>query len=372
MLLEDIALTLTPALGAKRIIGLLDHFSTSENVFRATREELIHFAYLSPVAADSIARRATFSQAEREVEYCRKNSISILTPSDDSYPPLLKMVNDYPHVLYAVGDVRPLAGRTISMVGTRRLTSYGDRMCHELVRDLSALVPDLCIVSGLAFGVDSASHRAALDHNVPTVAVIASPLPQVTPAQHTSLAADIVDRGGAILSECHSQTRYHNSLYASRNRIIAALSSATLLVESPTSGGSMQTATIADGYNRAVMAVPGRVTDPNSAGCNKLIRNKVADILLSADQVVRTLMWDCDAPADRVVTKALKMNLNEKQLSLLKCFNSDGPTSIEELCERSPYGVSEISVLLFELEMNCVVRMLHGNRCELLDVVVTQ
>ncbi len=372
MLVEDIALSMTPGLGLKGAVRLLEVFSSAENIFRASREELIHFAELNPAIAEAVVGRVAFAQAQREVEYCRRNGITVLASTDAAYPPLLKMANDYPHVLYVVGDPWVLSRRNISMVGTRRVSPYGDRICFELVRDLSAIVPNLCIVSGLAFGVDSASHRAALDFKIPTVAVVANPLPAITPTQHSALAANIVESGGAIISEFHSQTKYHNSLYTSRNRIIAALSEVTIVVESPLSGGSMQTAAAAHGYDRTVMAVPGRITDANSAGCNMLIRNNIAQILLSAEQIVRTQMWDCDAPADRVVIEPLCVDLSEAQTALVKCFTSDDPMSIHELCELTDLPISELSVMLMELELQGVVRMLHGNRFELLRAVVTR
>lgn len=372
MILEDIALTLTPGLGVRGAVRLLEVFASAEKIFSASREELIHFAELNPKIADSIVKRVAFSAAAKEIEHCRRHSITPITSTDPLYPPLLRLAVDYPHVIYVMGNIDALTQRSISIIGTRRITTYGDRTCNNIVRDLSGKIPNLTITSGLAFGVDSCAHRAAIQYGVTTVAVLASALPSITPAQHSSLAKEILERGGAIVSECHSQTRYHDSLYVARNRIIAALSSATIVVETPLKGGSIITADIASGYDRAVFAVPGRVTDINSAGCNSLIASNRAMIYTTPERLIRELMWDCTAATDRAVVTPLTTSLTTEQEAIVRCFRDDEALSIEELCERSGCGVSELSTILTELELEAVVRMLPGSRFELLQVVVSR
>ncbi len=372
MILEDIALSLTPGLGCKGAVRLLEVFSTAEKIFAASREELVHFAELNPTIADAIVRRVAFAQAERELEHCRRNSIIPIASTDSIYPTLLREIPDYPHVIYVTGDPSALLRRSVSIVGTRRISAYGDRCCNNIVKDLGEKVDDLTIVSGLAFGVDSSAHRAALQYNIPTVAVVANPLPSVTPAQHRGLADEIIERGGAIVSECHSQTKYRSSLYIARNRIVAALSGATIIVETPASGGSMTTASMANSYHRLVMAIPGRISDNNSAGCNMLIRNNRAQIYLSAEGLIREMMWDSKAPTDRVVVESLFSDFTEEQTAIIKCFEAEDSLSIEELCLRSGGNVSTLSVTLTELELLGVVRMLPGSRYELLNAVVAR
>ncbi|MFI3317284.1 MAG: DNA-processing protein DprA [Rikenellaceae bacterium] len=371
MIVEDIALTLTPGLNLKGAVRLLEVFSTAENIFRASHEELTHFAQLNPRVATAVVNRVAFAQAQREVEYCRKNAIEIITSRDDVYPELLRHTPDYPPALYLIGNKEALKGRCVSIVGTRRITSYGDRMTHEAVKGLAAQLPDLTIVSGLAFGVDGSAHRAALAYGATTVAVVANPLPAVTPTQHTGLADDIIKNGGAIISECHSQTKYHPSLYLDRNRIIATMSSVTIIAESPKSGGSMVTAKIADSYDRTVMAIPGRQTDKNSEGCNSLISSRVAQLYMSPEHLIRTMMWDVDAPADRVVTQPLAIALSPEQQSLLTHFGADEILDIEELGLRSKLETSTLLSLLMELELQGVLHVVRGNRVELLNVVAT-
>ncbi|MFI3281874.1 MAG: DNA-processing protein DprA [Rikenellaceae bacterium] len=372
MNIEDIALTLTPGLGPKGAARLLEVFFSAEKIFAASRAELIHFAELNPKIADAIVGRVAFPQAKMEMEYCRRKGITAIASTDEQYPPLLRHTPDYPHVIYVMGNVAALKLRAVSIVGTRRLSSYGDRVCLNMVRNLGEKLSDLVVVSGLALGVDGAAHRAAIHYDIPTIAVLPNALPAITPTQHTALAAEIIERGGAIISEFHSQTKQCRNLYHSRNRIIAGLSGVTVVVESPAAGGSMNTALTADGYERLVMAVPGRLTDVNSAGCNRLIATKVAQLYMSEDQLIREMMWDCDAPADRAVVVPLNSDFTPIQQSILNSFTSDDPLSIEELCDRSGLGVSELSVQLMELELSGVMRMLPGNRYEILNVVVAK
>ena len=248
------------------------------------------------------------------------------------------------------------------MVGTRNATPYGQTMCNRLVEGLAAQVPGLCIVSGLAFGIDVAAHRAALAAEVPTVAVLANPLPEVTPAQHTAVARDILDHGGALVTELHSQTRQNGTAYIARNRIIAGLSAGCIVVESPDSGGSLVTAHCADDYDRSVMAVPGRATDRMSAGTNHLIRNRKAQLVLTADDIVRELMWDLGAEPATLRPKPATPQLTPDETGLLGCFRTDDPLSHETLSELSGLDPGELATLLVGLELAGAVRQLPGNR----------
>lgn len=296
MTLEDIALQMTPGIGVKGAAHLLEVFGDARRIFAASHDELAGAARLRPEPLRAILQRKGFPAAERELLYCRRNGIRPIASTDPEYPPLLRDIPDPPHVIYLRGELRALHMRCLSVVGTRTATPYGETMCHALIERLAERVDELSIVSGLAFGIDAAAHRAALACRVPTVAVVANPLPGVTPTQHAGLARDILEQGGALLTELHSQTRQNGSLFLARNRIIAALSAGTLVVESPASGGSLFTAHCADGYNRTVMALPGRVTDRMSAGTNFLIRNQKAQMILTADDIITELQWENAAP----------------------------------------------------------------------------
>jgi DNA processing protein len=216
-------------------------------------------------------------------------------------------------------------------------------------------VPDLCIVSGLAFGIDAHCHRAALRYTVPTVAVIASTLPDVTPAQNSALARDMIDNGGAIVSECHSNSKQTGDFYLSRNRIIAGMSEGTVVVEAPRESGALSTAEFASGYNRTVMAVPARATDETSYGSNSLITRQQAAAVCWGEDVIRALAWDLYVPevGERPVTA--KPGLTDDEQALLKLFPSGEPISADKLAELSGLGHTALASLLLTLELTKMV-----------------
>lgn len=362
MTVEDIALQMTPGIGVKGAVHLLETFGCAAQIFAASEEELIRRAELRPESARQILKRTGFSPAEKELKYCRKHEITAIASTDPAYPPLLREIPDYPHVIYVKGDPQALCARCLSIVGTREATPYGQSMCNKLVEQLSRRVPRLVVVSGLAFGIDAAAHRAALAAGVPTVAVLPCSLPGVVPTQHTALARDILDHGGALLTELHGQTRHNGTAYTARNRIIAALSVGTLVVESPDSGGSLLTAHFADGYDRTVMALPGRATDRASSGTNRLIRNRKAQLVLSAEDIIVATGWDLEPePATlRPATETPALTRDEE--GLLGCFRTSDPLSVETLRELTGLDPGELAALLLGLELTGMLKQLPGNR----------
>ena len=309
---EDIALQMTPGIGVKSAVHLLECFGSAARIFAATEEELTGRAALRPEAARQIVRRKGFPAAERELEHCRRNGLIAVASTDPQYPALLRETPDYPHVLYIKGDAEALTARCIAVVGTRDATPYGQHMCNRLIEGLAERVPGLCIVSGLAFGIDAAAHRAALAAGVRTVAVLANPLPGVTPAQHAGLARDILDHGGALVTELPSQTKQNGSFYLARNRIIAALGAGCVVVESPDSGGSLFTA---------------HGPDPAT------LRPKVPTPELTPDEA-----------------------------GLLGCFRTNDPVTTEHLAGASGLDPGTLATLLVGLELAGAVRQLPGNR----------
>ena len=362
MTIEDIALQMTPGIGVKGAVHLLGIFGDARGIFAAAPEELAMKAVLREDIIRNIVHRKGFAAAEKELGYCRRNSIAAIASTDPEFPVLLREIPDYPHVLYLKGNAAALSARCVAMVGTRRATPYGQTMCNRLVEGLAAQVPELCIVSGLAFGIDVAAHRAALAAGVRTVAVLANPLPGVMPAQHTAVARDILDHGGALGTELHSQTRQNGTAYLARNRIIAGLGAGCVVVESPDSGGSLATAHCADGYDRSVMAVPGRATDGMSSGTNHLIRNRKAQLVMTADDIVRELMWDLGPEPAAFREKPSTPELTPDEAGLLGCFRTDDPLAVETLAELSGLDPGELAALLVGLELAGAVRQLPGNR----------
>lgn len=371
MIVEDIALTMTYGVGVKSSVHLLDIFGSAERVFAASTDELIAKAEARNEVARNIVERKAFSMAEREIAYCAKHNIKAIASTDAEYPKFLREINDYPHVIYVKGSVEALSKRCLSIVGTREATEYGKLMCMNLVRGLAQRVPDICIVSGLAFGIDSEAHRAALAENVPTVAVLPCTLSEIVPAQHANIAKSIVDNGGALVSELHSQVKQKGVFYTPRNRIIAALSVGTVVIESPADGGSLITVAYADGYNRTVMAYPGRANDRMSSATNRLIHNQKAQMVMSADDVINELMWDVNLPDIRARPRPANIELTADDVGLLNCFRSNDPLAITDIAELSGMDIGMLSALLLGLEVSGAVRLLPGNRYERLIAIDT-
>lgn len=361
MILEDLAISFVPNLGTRGIVHLLDIFGNTDRIYAASEEELRVRAQLRPDIARSIAQRVGFAEAERELHYAADNDIEITAFGDEHYPRLLGEISDRPHIIYSVGDISVLnSPHTISVVGTRRITPYGEKACQRLIRDLAEMFPDLVVTSGLAFGVDAAAHHAAIDGSVRTVGVVANPLPKVTPAQHTTLAKGIVKEGGAVITELSSATKQNGNYYIPRNRIVAAVSEGLLVVESPANGGSLSTVRAADSYARTIMAVPGRIGDAMSVGTNHLIKSNLAHLVTSAEDIAAVLGWQ----AQGVMPKKLHYEPREMttiEAQIMACFVDGGdPVSLDDIAEQCAISTAEASAKLLDMELSGVVRQLPG------------
>ena len=362
MQLESIALSFVPNLGTRGAVHLVECFGSAEAVYAATEEELIVRADLRRDIARSIVQRKGFSEAERELAYCSRNGITPLCSTNAAYPSLLREIDDYPVVLYVCGNVEALSRPSVAFVGTRKMSAYGQRMCEGLVESLKAIVPDVSIVSGLAYGVDGASHRAALMADATTVGVLANTLPSVTPVANERLAAEMVARGGALVTELNSQTKQNGRYFIPRNRIIAGLCAGVVVVESGESGGSLSTAAFADGYNRQVMAVPGRASDSNSRGCNLLIRNRKAQLVLSGEDIARELMWEFGLDSEPTKRRRA-VALTDEEQAFMELFDSE-PIGIDDLAVRSGLAAGALTLMLMNLELSGAIRPLPGKRYE--------
>ena len=361
MKLDELALTFVPDLGSRGIVHLMDIYDSAESIYAQKEHNLIVCAELRGDIAKRITQRVGYAEAEREIRYCEEHGITVTSYNDSSYPPLLREVVDRPHVIYSMGDLEALqSNHILSVVGTRRITSYGEGVCAKLIPELAEMYPDLVIVSGLAFGVDAAAHRAALAAGVRTVGVIANKLPDITPAQHRSLAKDMLSNGGAIITELHSQSKQNGSFYIPRNRIIAGVAEGLLVVESPANGGSLSTARAADAYSRTIMAVPGRINDSRSDGPNHLIKTNVAQLITSAQDIATTLGWEVEgAMPEKINFSPRKMNSKEIAIYDSLTDNSDG-LSMEKMADITGLSIAEVSAVLLNMELSGIVRQLPG------------
>lgn len=363
MLIDELALTFVPELGVRGVAHLMDIYGDAESVYAQSEEMLILRAELRRDIAARISQRAGYAEAEQEVRYCEEKGVKITSYLDPDYPTHLREVPDRPHILYSVGDIGLLSSpHILSVVGTRRMSSYGETVCSRLIAELAEMFPDLVVVSGLAYGVDAMAHRTALFEKVKTVGVVANKLPEVMPVQNRHLADEILKDGGAIISELNSHTKQNGTYYIPRNRIIAGVSEGLLLIESPANGGSISTAKAADAYSRAVMAVPGRINDSRSEGANHLIKSNIAQLVTSAADIAAALGWEVEGAMPEKMHYAPRgVNAKERAVLMSLADNSDGLT-IENVSDRTELSVSEVSAILLNMELSGLVRQLPGRR----------
>lgn len=302
-------------------------------------------------------------RCEEEMAWAGQHGVECISIMDSRYPARLKECEDAPLMLYCRGGGNLNARRIVSMVGTRKITDYGRQLCEQFIRDLSALCPEVMIVSGLAYGVDVCCHRQALANDVPTVGVLAHGLDRIYPAMHRD-TAEAMTRNGALLTEFMSRTSMEKRFFVQRNRIVAGCADATIVVESAAKGGSLLTADTAHGYGRPVFAFPGRIDDTCSAGCNRLIADNKAEILLGAEDFVAAMGWQSDKARSKQLADGIQQELfprltGEEQL-VADALSQHESMQLNHISEATGIGVSRLSGLLFTMEMNGTVRMTSG------------
>ncbi len=386
------ALSLTKGVGNVTIKKLIGRYFSAENIFSVSYEELIEEGGLSPKQAAEIRDRSAFRAAEAEMAQCKKYDITPIALVDQEYPTPLRHIHDAPHILYVQGDVSLLTRNLISMIGTRSADAYGLLASEKIVESIAKKIYNPVIVSGLAFGIDSYCHGAALANNVPTIAVLPCSLPNIMPPAHAALAANILKKGGALISDMHSAQGGAGKSYISRNRIIAGMSLGTILVESGYEGGAMTTMELVDRMDRVAMAVPGRMTDYYSVGCNMLINQGKAVSVTSANDIVRALGWEYRTIESRVEVDETKLEpravsggksageeassgvvattpigevidpatLSSDQLSMLSSMLTSDPIHISALAKMNPMPMSRLNSLLIEMELLGLIKSHAG------------
>lgn len=335
-----------------------------EDFFGQTTRELVKRLDISNKALfESLPREEAVVRARKESELIDKHHIKAVFLLDDDYPKRLSAVEDAPIILYKLGETDLDSEQIASIVGTRRPTPYGVDFCGKLIKELSEYFPDIVITSGLAYGIDAIAHTKALECNVPTIAVVAHGLNMIYPAAHRDLARTILKKGGAILSEYPFGVKPFKANFLERNRIVAALSDVTVVVESAIKGGAMSTANFAFSYSRDVMALPGRISDENSEGCNLLIRKQKASLITGAADLIETTGWKIFniklSPQQRNLFPELDGE-NKIVYELLK-FSRE-PLQADRLCSLSKIPVSRLMTILSELEFDGIIIRYPGNR----------
>lgn len=358
-LLHLIALTCVPNIGGVHARTLLRHLGSAPAVFRAKRQELDRIPGIGAVRASAIRGYRDFSRAEAELRYLEKSGVQAVAEGEALYPRRLLHCPDAPLLLFLRGNGSLNGGRTISIVGTRTPTAYGRDWLAGFVQDLAPYRP--AIVSGLAYGIDTAAHRHALHCGLPTFGVLAHGLDRVYPPANQALAREMTEHGG-LLSEYLSGTPPDAQNFPRRNRIVAALSDAVVVVETGERGGSMITADIANGYHREVMALPGRVCDAKSQGCNRLIREHRAHLVGCAEDLVRLLNWDQPARHTRHIQTRLFEALDEREQRILDAATRQQGIHIDELLQQTGSRAGEAAAAILNLEMAGRLEALPGKR----------
>ncbi|MFC2080991.1 DNA-processing protein DprA [Bacteroidota bacterium] len=344
-------------IGSKRILA---HTGTAEAVFRLDRKTLIKIPGVGSLLADRILDKSVIEKAGKELDYILKNDIRCMFYSEDNYPAKLRCCEDAPLVLYARGTLDLSGKKILSVVGTRRPTSHGMDACRKLIRDLAERYPDLVVVSGLAYGIDHCAHKTALDCGLETVAVLGHGLKFLYPAIHRQLAYKI-ESSGALATDFTSGEKPEKNNFIKRNRIIAGLSDATVVVESGIRGGALITADLANSYNRDVLAFPGRNSDPTSAGCNRLIKSHKAALIEDYRDLEYLLGWEPAPKKKQNIQKTSFQDCKPEEQAILLVLQSEGESSIDLICFRTGLPVSRIMGILLDMELAGLVRALPGD-----------
>ena len=308
--------------------------------------------------------------AEGEMAFCDANGIDILCHGENGYPQRLNDCSDAPAVLYYKGTADLNCKHVVNVVGTRHCTSYGADTVNRFISDLSLLCPNTLIVSGLAYGIDINAHIQALDKGFDTVAVVAHGLDTIYPSSHRNTAVRMTSQGG-LLSEYMSGTKIERHNFVRRNRIVAGMSDACLIVESAARGGGLITARIAQDYGREVFAVPGRLGDKYSEGCNQLIHDSRAALFTSAEDLVTAMGWQCDAELEKAKARGIELSLfqelTDDQRRIADALRKCGDLQLNQLMVKTGFTIAKVNQLLFEMEMEGVVRPMAGGNYHLIQ-----
>ena len=364
----SIALTMVPGIGHIGAKHLIDGMGNAVDVFRLRKEIPERIPEVSQRVIEALDCPQAVLRAEQEYEFIRKNRISCLSFHDEAYPSRLRECEDAPVVLFFKGNADLNALHILNMVGTRHATDYGTQLCTTFLRDLKALCPDVLVVSGLAYGIDIHAHREALANELPTVGVLAHGLDRIYPHVHRKTAVDMLEKGG-LLTEFLSGTNPDRHNFIGRNRIVAGMCDATIVIESAEKGGSLITAELAEGYHRDCFAFPGRMSDEYSKGCNRLIRDNKASLLLSAEDFVQAMGWNIPMTLSEKVSvqRSLFIELSEEEQKIVAILEKLGNLQINSLVVEADIPVNKMTALLFELEMKGVIRVLAGGMYQLLN-----
>jgi len=356
-LFYQIRLSLVSGIGPVKAKSLINHCGSASAVFQEKTATLATIPDIGPATIKALKEKEHTARAEKELHFIENHNVQALFFQDNNYPQRLKHCEDSPILLYYKGTGSLNRQRIISIVGTRRATPYGRQFCNELLQSLSSLQP--LIVSGLAFGVDIAAHRSAIDHKLPTVACVAHGLDKIYPPAHAATAIEMTNNGG-LLTEHLSGTLPDREFFPMRNRIIAGMADCTVVIETNIKGGSIITAYLAHSYGREVFALPGRYNDASSQGCNDIIKKNIAAILTSPSDLSDYMGWETEPQKNKSQQLPLFEELTDAEQSIMKLLMGQSKQSIDDLSVLSGLAISTLSSLLLNMEFKGLVKCLPG------------
>ncbi|MBT3208744.1 MAG: DNA-protecting protein DprA [Bacteroidetes bacterium] len=359
LLKYKIGISLIPGIGSVIAKKLIAYIGGVEAVFKEKESVLQKIPGVGSILARSIVRQNVLIQAEKETKFIEKEGINAFFYLDADYPNRLKQCNDAPIILYSKGNVDFNQEKVISIVGTRKASSRGKEVCSQLVTKLRENNHNPIIVSGFAYGIDISAHKAAINNKLPTVAVLAHGLNTIYPALHKKYLNDIFENGAIITEFLHEQLPERVN-FVKRNRIIAGISDATIVVESPVKGGSLITAEIANSYFRDVFAFPGRTNDTYSKGCNKLIKCNKAALIEDVEDLEYILNWNKKKGNSHAIQQKLFNELSENETIILDLLKENGELEIDTISRMSKLQISKVSSLLLNLEFAGLIKALPG------------
>ena len=356
-LLYQVALTLVPNIGAIHAKTLANMYGSAQAIFKAKKKELENIEGIGTVRARSIKEFTDLSRAEEELRFIEKYKITPLFITGNDYPKRLLNCYDSPSLLYYRGNADLNTSKIIAVVGTRNHSEYGRWVCEKLIEDLQS--ENILVVSGLAFGIDTIAHRAVLKNNMQTVGVLAHGLDRIYPPQNKSLAKQMTLQGG-LLTDFISNTNPDKQNFPKRNRIVAGICDALIVIESGVKGGSLITAELANGYNKDVFAIPGRTNDPKSEGCNYLVKNNKAALINNAADLLESMGWTTQKKLPPKKQRELFIELSPHQKIIVDILQERDGIQVDELYLKSGLSSSAVAAALLMLEMEGVICSLPG------------
>ncbi len=357
----QVAVGLIPGVGAATTKTLISYCGSAEQIFKTPKGKLKNIPGIGAVTIENIQNTSVLHEAEKIVKRAEKLETQILFYTDADYPTRLKQIPDAPTLLYYKGSAAINPSKSIAIVGTRKATEYGKSVVRKLLEDIASYKP--LVVSGLAYGIDIQAHRDALEIGLETIGIMANGTNIIYPSVHKNTASKMLEQGG-LMSEYTFDSIAEPMRFPARNRIIAGMTDATIVIEATQSGGALITAEIANSYDREVLAVPGRVSDLTSEGCNNLIRQNKAHVYTGASDLIELLNWDI-TPSQQAHKHIILADLEEDELMIYAVLTDNEGIHIDELSWKSQLSMQKISSILLGMEFKGIVKALPGKKFSL-------